>query len=189
MGVCRECGTPANQIDHINGSSPDLENLQLLCDPCHTKKTKSAMVPASNDQVAWIENLWETRIRAEVPTRLADHETDWDKQWRALKAQREHRLWEDLEEETGLTKDDFRGSGLKWPDIVAEAFDSDEIPGERYVEAFEAEMSFHRPRLKSLRSTGTSRTRWPRTTEPAWQAGSASSRWAYSWSWRMASTT
>jgi len=137
-GVCRECGKPANQIDHINGSSPDPENLQLLCDPCHTKKTKSAMVPASEDQVAWIRNLWETRILVEVPTRLSDHETEWDKQWRGLKAQREHRLWEELEEETGLTKDDFRGRGLNWPDIVAEAFDTDEMPGERYVEAFEA---------------------------------------------------
>jgi hypothetical protein len=136
-GLCRRCNKPANQIDHIDGSSPDPENLQLLCDPCHTKKTKSAMVPASKDQVAWIENLWKARILVEVPTRLADHETEWDKQWRALKAQREHRLWEKLEQETGFTKDDFRGSGLKWPDIVAEAFDTNELPGERYAEAFE----------------------------------------------------
>jgi hypothetical protein len=69
---------------------------------------------------------------------LADHETEWDKQWWALKAQREHRLWEELEKETGLAKDDFRGRGLKWPDIVAEAFETDEMPGECYVEAFEA---------------------------------------------------
>jgi hypothetical protein len=139
-GVCRECGKPANQIDHIKGSSPDPENLQLLCDRCHTKKTKSAMVPASKDQVAWIENLWQTRISVDVPTRLADHETEWDKQWRGLKAQREHRLWEELEDETGFTKEDFRGRlrELEWTDIVAEAFDIDEMPGERYVEAFEA---------------------------------------------------
>jgi Zn finger protein HypA/HybF involved in hydrogenase expression len=138
-GVCRECGEPANQIDHIKGSSPDPENLQLLCDPCHTKKTKSAMVPASKEQVAWIENLWQTRILVEVPTRLADHETEWDKQWRGLKALREHRLWEELEEETGFTKEDFRGRlrELEWKGIIDEAFDTNELPGKRYVETFE----------------------------------------------------
>ena len=37
-GQCRACGGSGTEIDHINGSSQALENLQLLCDPCHNKK-------------------------------------------------------------------------------------------------------------------------------------------------------
>jgi hypothetical protein len=43
-GQCRACGGPGTEIDHINGSSQALENLQLLCDPCHNKKTVAGMV-------------------------------------------------------------------------------------------------------------------------------------------------
>jgi hypothetical protein len=44
-GLCRKCGQPGTDIDHIEGSSSELENLQLLCKPCHNEKTKSKLVP------------------------------------------------------------------------------------------------------------------------------------------------
>src|SRR5262249_29900336 len=38
-GRCKNCGNPGDQIDHISGSSNELENLQLLCRKCHNQKT------------------------------------------------------------------------------------------------------------------------------------------------------
>lgn len=69
--------------------------------------------------------------------RLCDEEVEWEKVWRGLKAQRAHRLWEQLEVETGFAKNDFRAMNLAWADIVADAYDPNEMPGERYAEAFE----------------------------------------------------
>lgn len=42
--VCRQCGEPAKQVDHIievaDGGTNDPSNLQLLCDSCHGTKTR-----------------------------------------------------------------------------------------------------------------------------------------------------
>lgn len=43
-GYCQQCGAAgSNQVDHIvplaEGGTDALENLQLLCDPCHRKKS------------------------------------------------------------------------------------------------------------------------------------------------------
>jgi hypothetical protein len=136
--TCRICGHPGNEVDHISGSSNDESNLQVLCDRCHNDKTKGAMVPANEEQKAWANALWESRVPSDHPGRLSDHEVEWKKRCSALKSQRIHRLWEKLDDETGLTKVDFKGRGLKWSEVLDEAYDEDEMPGERYVEAFEA---------------------------------------------------
>ncbi len=44
-GLCQKCGQPGTDIDHIDGSSNELKNLQLLCKLCHNEKTKSKFVP------------------------------------------------------------------------------------------------------------------------------------------------
>ncbi len=129
-GKCVRCGEPANEIDHIAGSASDPSNLQLLCDRCHNAKTKQAFVPASPEQSAWARDLWETRIFVEQPTRLCDDDQRWDSVWRKLKSERGERLWERLVDETGLRREDFKGSKMKWPDIVAEAYDSNVLSGE-----------------------------------------------------------
>jgi 5-methylcytosine-specific restriction endonuclease McrA len=43
--VCKRCGGPGKDIDHIlavsRGGQTELSNLQLLCRPCHTMKSRS----------------------------------------------------------------------------------------------------------------------------------------------------
>lgn len=42
-GLCRVCGRPASEVDHIvaksAGGSDDEDNLQAICSACHAKKT------------------------------------------------------------------------------------------------------------------------------------------------------
>lgn len=116
-GKCLECGAPANEIDHIAGSSADPSNLQLLCHECHMTKTKSSFVPASEMQKAWAKNLWDTRICPDAPLRLSDDTERWGKEWRALKRERSERLWKQVERETGRERSEFKG--LKWLEVIA----------------------------------------------------------------------
>lgn len=44
--VCKGCDRAANEVDHIQplnsgGEKYDLENLQPLCKPCHSRKTRA----------------------------------------------------------------------------------------------------------------------------------------------------
>jgi hypothetical protein len=126
-GVCKECGAPANEIDHIAGSSADPSNLQLLCHQHHMDKTKGSFVPANAGQKAWANELWDTRIYVDTPLRLCDNRERWGKEWRALKKERAERLWERLEEDTGCERIDFKG--MKWEDALAEAYDDNAPPG------------------------------------------------------------
>ena len=38
---CVLCRNPGTDVDHIDGDSPDLSNLRLLCSPCHNAVTWS----------------------------------------------------------------------------------------------------------------------------------------------------
>lgn len=93
-GQCRACGGPGTEIDHINGSSEALENLQLLCDPCHNKKTMAGMVVVHpEDEKLQVKSLlfW-ARVEAEQPMRICDDEENWSGQWRRLMSEREDEL-------------------------------------------------------------------------------------------------
>jgi len=73
QGRCRECGEPGQEIDHIDGDSPELINLQLLCASCHHEKTQRRMVPASTDERRrMIELLRRERVASDEPTLLCD---------------------------------------------------------------------------------------------------------------------
>jgi hypothetical protein len=96
-GLCRKCGKPGDEIDHIAGSSPDLENLQLLCKECHREKTATHMRPANREQTALVDALFQSRVLPDKPKLLADDESEWESVWRGLKKARRARLVGELE--------------------------------------------------------------------------------------------
>lgn len=96
-GLCQECGAPGTDIDHIEDSSPDLENLQLLCRACHNAKTAASFVPASPETRVVMARLFFDRVTPSTPQLFADSD-DWATKWRQLKAERRHRLLDDLAE-------------------------------------------------------------------------------------------
>ncbi|AET09763.1 terminase small subunit [Gordonia phage GTE5] len=66
--VCRECGAPAHQVDHIvevvDGGGNEPSNLQLLCDEHHAEKTRLS-------QEAWKPDVRRgTSARAQAKRRV-----------------------------------------------------------------------------------------------------------------------
>lgn len=104
-GLCRLCGAVGTEIDHINGDSDDLDNLQLLCHDCHSEKTEASMVPITPGHERYEEilaraNELRARIEAQTPLRPCDDEANWNDIYRELlKEQREllRRIKEDIE--------------------------------------------------------------------------------------------
>lgn len=89
---CQKCGKPGDEIDHINGSSPDLDNLQLLCGECHRAKTSENMAPASETETALIRGLFDLRVAPAEPQLLADDEAAWRHVWLDLEKARKERF-------------------------------------------------------------------------------------------------
>jgi hypothetical protein len=79
-GNCQICGKPGDEIDHISGSNDAPENLQLLCDACHNKKTLASFRPVNPGSPEWMKAAWlTTRANAEVPIQVCDREREWEK--------------------------------------------------------------------------------------------------------------
>ncbi len=98
-GLCAKCGRPGGEIDHIRGSSNDLENLQLLCRPCHVEKTKHSLIPiedlppdAKAVAIQEMERI-EVRIYALNPLRICDDEANWPSRYKQVAAERRHRMF------------------------------------------------------------------------------------------------
>jgi hypothetical protein len=91
-GVCQECGMPGTDMDHIDGSSDALENLQLLCGDCHRAKTAEQMTAATPESAALLQALFVTRVAPDEPRLLADDEMQWAGVWRGLRAARKARF-------------------------------------------------------------------------------------------------
>ena len=121
-GACQQCGKPGAEIDHIDGESPDLSNLQLLCADCHHAKTAEKVVPADEEQKKLVKELSDARVKPSVPSRLCDDEVNWATQWRALKKERRSRLLE-LLGEMGYGLREF--TGTSWPEMWDEVLDGD----------------------------------------------------------------
>jgi hypothetical protein len=85
-GLCVQCGRPGAEIDHIDGSSDDLANLQLLCLDCHDAKTRQAMTmitdPAERAAIVALHAELADRIDSPKPRRACDNEQAWAKAWR-----------------------------------------------------------------------------------------------------------
>lgn len=108
-GLCQSCGKPGNVIDHINGSSSDMSNLQLLCQPCHDEKTRLGVPSAVQEEFAQrmaqfddVEEayalFWDTRVAPDEPILLADDEESWAGTWRKLLTARKCRIAESARE-------------------------------------------------------------------------------------------
>lgn len=123
QGLCRRCGKPGEEIDHINGDSPDLDNLQLLCKACHHAKTAERMRPATEEQNRVVVALYATRVLPETPALMADDEAEWQRTWSRLKKERRHRLLDDMVE-AGLDPNDYKGAPRA--ELVDALYDADD---------------------------------------------------------------
>ena len=75
-GQCVLCGAPGTEVDHIRGSSNEPSNVQLLCTPCHRKKTELSFRAATSQEIA--EVFEPIRKRATAPAPLQPSDTpDW----------------------------------------------------------------------------------------------------------------
>jgi hypothetical protein len=100
-GLCQECGEPGTDIDHIDGSSNELENLRLLCKRCHNEKTLSKFVllpPEDEEEGAEIrarDVILRLRVDALTPVRICDDEKLWRATSKQIMAERRHALREE----------------------------------------------------------------------------------------------
>ncbi|MBT9605750.1 HNH endonuclease signature motif containing protein [Microbacterium sp.] len=95
-GRCQQCGKAGAEVDHIQGNSDELENLQLLCLDCHHEKTAQNLVPASDNSKRLLKALMKTRVQPGDPQLLTDDEQEWNGIWRRLQSERKERFNERL---------------------------------------------------------------------------------------------
>lgn len=81
--TCMRCGNPATEIDHIQGNSNDLANLQALCGPCNLNKRWLITVNRKDNPDEWkridaIRQALVDRIGAITPRRACDDEGQWE---------------------------------------------------------------------------------------------------------------
>lgn len=101
QGRCQICGRPGTEIDHIDGTSNDPSNLQVLCIKCHNQKTDSHIKKVSPndprfqeiDQKGW---ELEARVHADKPLRECDDPERWSERWREILQERELELYEKM---------------------------------------------------------------------------------------------
>lgn len=97
QGLCRKCGADGSEIDHIDGPSNSLDNLQFLCRDCHTQKTKTNLVlltPAHERylEIKEREKQLRFRVEASTPTRPCDDEHNWNSMYRQIIAEQRQLL-------------------------------------------------------------------------------------------------
>lgn len=96
--LCRKCGRPGTDIDHIEGSSNEMENLQVLCRPCHNEKTLSKFRPLPpEDEEEGVEIHAKKkglllRVHSLTPQRACDDEEGWHTLSRRLMSERRQSL-------------------------------------------------------------------------------------------------
>lgn len=95
-GLCQSCGKPGSDLDHIDGSSDDPSNLQMLCGDCHRAKTAEALEPADDESRALILALNLSRVMPDEPRLLADDEEAWAGLWQKIRSERKTRFEESL---------------------------------------------------------------------------------------------
>ncbi|HEA65173.1 MAG TPA: HNH endonuclease [Candidatus Aminicenantes bacterium] len=100
-GLCAICGNPGSDIDHIDGNSNDLNNLQLLCRSCHNKKTKEKIKILTPGDKRYFEVLekrqnLDFRIDSPEPNLECDDEVNWPKVYRKIISYRKNLYYSSL---------------------------------------------------------------------------------------------
>ncbi|MGD0321325.1 MAG: HNH endonuclease signature motif containing protein [Acidimicrobiales bacterium] len=80
QGRCQRCGAPGTQIDHVMGSSAEMDNLQLLCESCHLEKTNASLMKAPKEMVEVVHRP--LIARSTLPARQPSDLVSWN-----------HRAW------------------------------------------------------------------------------------------------
>ena len=92
-GKCEACGKEGCDIDHIDGASGELSNLQFLCKDCHNQKTQLSIAPVElgTAQYEYIksrtEQFWHY-VKAEKPERVCHDQENWNSVWRQYQKER-----------------------------------------------------------------------------------------------------
>lgn len=92
-GKCEACGKDGHDIDHIDGPSADLSNLQFLCKDCHNRKTQLRIVPVKPGmpQYDYVKSrtakFWKY-VRARKPVRVCHDDEKWNSLWRQFQSKR-----------------------------------------------------------------------------------------------------
>ncbi|WP_244937134.1 HNH endonuclease [Leptospira selangorensis] len=98
-GLCQSCGKLGTDIDHIQGSSNDLSNLQLLCILCHNEKTISNFrkVDPLDPKFGsiFLKNLdLDKRIKNRKPFKICDDFKKWESSFRGISNERKKLYYE-----------------------------------------------------------------------------------------------
>lgn len=81
QGLCVICGQPGAEVDHMHSDSDKLQDLRLLCDPCHNEVTTAHLSPLNEPWQIEAQELLMARVFADPPTRDCDS-ADWHRLWR-----------------------------------------------------------------------------------------------------------
>ena len=98
-GKCEICGKEGCDIDHIDGASCDLSNLQFLCKDCHNLKTRSNIVSVkpSSEEYEFIKYRGEQfmeYVHAVEPLRVCHDQENWASVWRQFQKERKTFVFE-----------------------------------------------------------------------------------------------
>jgi len=88
-GKCEVCGKEGHDIDHTEGNSSAIINLQYLCKDCHNAKTQLRIVPIKpgTELYKYVKNRTERfwiSVRSKQPMRICHDQDAWAGLWRQL---------------------------------------------------------------------------------------------------------
>jgi 5-methylcytosine-specific restriction endonuclease McrA len=88
-GLCQICRKPGSEIDHIEGSSNELSNLQLLCHKCHLEKTMAKIKSIDSTDPEYLNKVGkhvelDLRTHYSEPLRECDDPELWNRRSREI---------------------------------------------------------------------------------------------------------
>jgi hypothetical protein len=94
--MCRLCGAPATEIDHIAGDSDDPSNLRALCRACNLREAARHLTTVDDLEErtrveATVADL-ASRVASNPPRSPCDDEVNWPKIYRSISAKRRRLL-------------------------------------------------------------------------------------------------